>query len=110
MTDVAFATPVVHNQFPAKVTHPDGTVTDKARAVLTPELLVVYVEKVVDGGRKRATTAHSIPITSMHADPAVFNGWVAVDEDGGHWHIAKGKGCGCHSPLKLMPNPPPVDL
>lgn len=110
MTQVeTIAAPVI-NQFPALVLHPDGTATDKARAVVNANLLVVYTEEMLDGGRRRPHTEFTVNVASMHPDPDAYNAWVVVDSDGNEWRIRKGHGCGCHSPLKNMSAPFPVNL
>lgn len=97
---------LVHNQFPALVYHPDGTMSDRCRAVLTPKLLVLYGEST-EGGQRRVRTKYKADIVEARPEG---NGWLAIDTEGGEWKITRGAWCGCGSPLKTMPMPIPIDI
>lgn len=97
---------LVHNQFPAIVRHPDGTTSNKVRAVLSRDLLVIYGD-VTEEGVRRVRTLLKVDIASSRPEGRA---WVAVDTDGGTWQITRSGWCGCGSMLKTMPMPIPIDI
>lgn len=98
----AVAAPTVVDQFPARVTGPNGIVYDKTRAVLTAELLIVY-------GRPSRQIETVLVVRYTERTP-IQGVWHVTAVDGGLYQIGSGKNCGCGSPLKSMPAPYPVFL
>lgn len=84
--------------FPVDIVLDDQVVATGARCFLTSSRALVYVE-----GGGMFTVEISEPPEPSKA--ALTTGRLEVPTNLGPMWINKGRGCGCHSPLKIMPRP-----
>lgn len=106
--ETVLAGPSLVNLFPARVTGSDGSLWEQVRAVLCPDMLVIYAERnEPENGGKYVQTDAAIALASAQARSG---SWLASTADGVAYEIVTDRGCGCASLLRAMPSVPPVQL
>lgn len=89
------STALIVDTFPATVQTPTHTY-DGARVLTTDTYLYLFVAQA--GFPK---FVQGVTLVDFDAENAARRAvWSATDDQGGHWQIMAGGGCGCSNPLK----------
>jgi len=96
---------LVRDVHPAEVSLPDGRVLTGVRAFITTSRMLVY-RATADRRIERALELELADPCSVPASRNSLRGALEVRlADGGTAWVNRGRGCGCHSPLKALAAP-----
>ena len=100
---------MVRDVHPAEVLLPDGTLIVGCRAFVTTRRFVAFGPTPRSGIEVVADFPVRQPVSTV-ASLNTLNTTERLEiatEDGGTIYVNKGRGCGCHSPLKALDTPAP---
>ena len=87
---------------PGEIVLPDGRVLTDARVFITSHRLVAWTH---DGRVQVAADIELSVPNSVTGDRGTLSGSLEVQTVDGTVYVNKGRGCGCHSPLKGLSAP-----
>lgn len=98
---------LVRDVHPAELLMPDQTLLRDVRVFITSRRLVAFAARA-DGSIERAVDVELEQPCSVPASRASLTGSLeARTADGQTVWVNRGRGCGCHSPLKALAPPVP---
>ena len=89
--------------FPAELAMPDGSVVTEARAFITTHRLFAWAIK--QGTIIVVADVELAEPESIEGNRGTLSGSLQVETTEGTVYVNKGRGCGCHSPLKALSAP-----